>query len=303
MYDAKTKKSCLRRLCHSEHSKSFAFWEGDRPQVVHSRRNVFSPIKMEFQRKNFSEKSKTQLQRPLQTKQKNQEGFSLIVVLTLTPLFITALAYLSALSLSLSQYHKGHQLCHRQLLETQNQFILIIKKLMLLNPRARALRTERRQAEKKLKLAQYSANPKAIAIAQGRLFAVISKQMRHRSKQQKLVSLAHRVQIVARKEFSNLVRLKFKNSVIALEPPKYKFAIKATPLHSLTPDYLPPRNFENKQKASGKWKLDFKSILPPWLSHFVSTDQTLTFQCAATIFRKENQWTPSLSADKSLLSF
>lgn len=303
MYDAKTKKNRLRKICDSEYPKPSTLREDHGPQTGRSWRKVLRQIKMELQRKNFSERIKSRLQRPLQEKQKGQEGFSLVVIITLTPLFITALAVLSALSLSISQYHRGHKICRQQLLETQNQFILIIKKLTRLNPRAQALRRKRKQAKRKLKWAQRTANPKMIVAAKAYLAAVILKQMQHRAKQQNWMSLAQKIQIMARKEFSNIVRMNFKNSIVTLEPPKYKFAIVSKPSRSLTPDYLPQHNFEDKQRVFAKWNLYFKSILPPWISTLVSTDKTLTFQCSATIFRKENQWTPSLNADKSLLSF
>lgn len=226
-----------------------------------------------------------------------------MVTLTLLPLFITILAGLSALSTSLYQYHRGHQLCRRQLLETQNQFILIIKKLTLLNPRAHKLRQKRKLAEKRLKLALGTANLKMIAAAKAHLTVITVKQIKHRAKQQKWISLARKVQHLARREFSHLIKTKFNGSLVTLEPPKYKFAITSKPSLSLTPNHLPQSSFENRQRAFAKWSLRFKSIFPPWLSILVNANGVLTFQCSATISRKENRWTPSLSVDKSLLKF
>ena len=178
-------------------------------------------------------------------------------------------------------------MCRQQLLEAQDQLLIIMKKMMLLNPRAQVLRKKREKAEKRLKWAIGTANPKLIAAAKSYLAFVILQQINHGIKQQKWILQARRVQSLASHKFSDLLRKEFKGALVNLTPPKYKWSMVPNPLFSLTPDYLPSIFFEHRQKAWAQWDIDFKKILPPWLSSLLKTNTLLHFQCATTISKKK----------------
>ena len=304
MYGTKTKSPGLRENRHSRYRKAFTFWGSQRGKVNSKwKRRVQSQAPVEFQRKNIQKEHEVSLRRYLQKTQANQEGFFMMILLAISPLLITSIAFLSVLSVSLSQYHKGHQLCRQQLLETQGQLTLIMKKLRDLNPKSQILRAKKRRAKRLLKVAIKTKVIPAIAAAKAHLVRVTFKQIKHRGRQEKWLMMARRVQIKSPIQFRRLVKSNFKDSLSKLKSPKYKFSLKPSPRLSLTPNYLPRINFENQQLASAQWSIRFKDILPDWLSYLVSTSRNLHFRCSATISRKEGGWRAVLKKDKLSLSF
>ena len=298
MFDAKRKKSQVRKPCGAEHRETASLWRPYFCSTSFSWRDIFSQVKVEIQRKNFSKKNRTHLRGYLQKAKEDQKGFSLIILLVLLPFLVTSLVFLGVLGLSLKHYHKGHRMCRQQLLETQDQLALVIERLVRLNPKSRTLRWKRMQAEKKWRLAQSTGRPAVIAAAAAHLSYVTAQQVRHQARQQKWIFMGRRIQWIGPSEFSSEVRREFKGKVRHLMPPKYPLALQAKPLKSLTPDYQPLPHFEERQKASAHWSLSVRAILPPFLSTFVNAQRKIIFQCSATIFRKEKKWIPSLSADK-----
>ena len=304
MYGTKTKSTGLREGRHSRYRKTFTFWESRRGEVNSEwKKRVQSQSSVEIQRKNIPKEHGVSLRRYLQKTQANQEGFFMIILLAISPLLITTIAFLSVLSVSLSQYHKGHQLCRQQLLETQGQLALIMKRLRDLNPKSQILRAKKKRAKMLLKVAIKTKVVAAIVLAKARLVKVTFNQVKHRGRQEKWLMMARRVQIKSPIQFRRLVKSNFKNSLSKLKSPKYKFSLKPSPRLSLTPDYLPRINFEYQQMASAKWSIRFKDILPDWLSSLVSTSQNLHFRCSATISRKEGEWRAILRKGKLSSSF
>lgn len=190
------------------------------------------------------------------SKNNSNSGFimlgSLIFFVGLLAVFVALLTTFQNLQKWKSQQHSCRQSVHKAQTHLLNGFV----EIMSLNPEAQSLRLQRKMAEQEVKAAP---DPVSKSAAAAHLVAVILRQQLF-SKKQKLI-------IRKSKNQARAALAHFKSSSSTSRIP---FALKRFPPSSMTPDYLPTFNLQQKQKIEIKWKTKFKK-------------STLASQCGSTI--------------------
>lgn len=225
----------------------------------------------------------------------NNSGSVLLMTLLLTPVLLATFSLFFSIALLLTQHTKIQHLCYKHVLLIQKQNQRNLMQLLSLNPKAQKLRQELSLAQKKYKIALSSKVPHLIAAAKANLIYVRIKQGRMALKQ-KQIFIQNRLdrsfwqnQLVhqAKEELTSIYKIK--NPALA---------VKAKPRNSITPSYFLKNNFSQKQTTQFSWKFLYKKIIPHWIYNFLQIPTSYKQSCAATIFRKDNQWTTKLIADK-----
>lgn len=224
-------------------------------------------------------------------------GFILLGCLAFLPLLLSLALGFSLWSLVLQETGETLHFCRETLLAKQKELLIAIAEVVRMNPEARALRQQRKIAELNLKMAMVSANPGAIAKAQVNLQAVVTQQMLFRSRQLRVVS-QYQLRLHSSGEWARQLWLrKFQRSRPKLSIRAPQMALEESPPGELSPDYLPVRNFEDKQAFQLRWKHSHPAL--ELISKNRLSRASAISACATTIYRSEKQWKTSLiSVDK-----
>ena len=184
-------------------------------------------------------------------------------------------------------------ICRQELVAYQRIHLEGIEKLTALNPQARSLRTKRRAAEIKYKIAKKSKNPKFIVAAWAYLKSVILEQKAFAIIQNSIkTSTAARAQLHLRRAQHKINRLHYIHYP-PLNQGAFKPALKKLPRKSMTPDYVLRSRFERKQNMQLFWQI---TLLKKFNK---KTFSDINLSCSATINTQEEPWKVVLShADK-----
>jgi hypothetical protein len=241
---------------------------------------------------------------------RNQKGFASVTLLILTPLIVAAVAVLASGYLILKADGQTRHLCRVRLLDAQAKVSADLHDLMALNNLAATLRAERKIAEAEVSAAA-AFPPVLLPPAQAHQTSVIARQLALAANQKRLilhatmqskmapVQTSHEVQ-------STLSSLNFTHSDdhLSLEfsgrTQTASFDVVASPKSALTPDYMPSRDFERKQVMKISWSFRVSALLPSWIRPLaMSAGIRAHAECSAGLKKGDQQWQPSLNADKS----
>ncbi|MGE3974480.1 MAG: hypothetical protein AB7F59_08145 [Bdellovibrionales bacterium] len=222
-----------------------------------------------------------------------------IFLLTLLPLLVSSLIFLSAFTLLLRSWRSSHQICRDGLLQIQKNIHTTVEKLIRMNPEAQFLRWERRQAHELLKQAK---DPISAAAATANLVRVIIKQKKFRAHQElmKQKTLAtSRVDLQLMKE--KLLLPPIEATYVSTSTPR--LSLRLFPPWDLTPDHERAFGFSQKQQLTVQWSFPALGTQFQWLRRLLSSLPHLKGQCSATIIEKESLWQPSLSKGNFSLNY
>jgi hypothetical protein len=171
-----------------------------------------------------------------------------------------------------------------------------MNQIVKMNKPAQALRRKREAAESRLADAIASGLPPAIATAKAELLAVISEQDSFALKQKAVLVSA--VEDRARAP-GNLKSNKSDGvSQVLAHAFTPGLAVQATPLDSLTPDYIPRANFEKMQSEVFAYKQTLFTHLDAFLRGVLREQKNIhwlkNFSCSATLEQWEDEWRPVL---------
>lgn len=223
----------------------------------------------------------------------NEDGFSLISFVIVLPALMTVIsALLLATGLGLRHRHNQH-LCQKQVLNLQIKQAKHMENLLKLNPKARALRRERRLADKALKSALRSGHPKIIMIAKAAQVAVKSRQLILRGKQQVLISQS-KVGLSNSLSQIRLAQKKADGKVRFDKVPK-SLPVFSKGTESGSPTYHVFPSVAEIQMVAVQWK---QQIPKPWhdlLRYLEFEERSVVGKCAATIRKRSRKWRGELS--------
>lgn len=248
----------------------------------------------------------------------NQRGFGTVALLALLPLFLTLVAGAASAFLLFRSDAKLRHECRTKLLDSQDKVAVHLRKLIALNPKARALRRQRQMAD----AAVMSTPPgTAGAVARARQAYVIDMQLVLAAKQRALIAqgiLASRrgptqaTQAVHRStnEETMLYRGETADRGRNVRSTRVAaFDVRPSPANSLTPDYEPAANFADSQTMRVRWTFGLGSFLPEWVKTWIPLDGLkFAADCSATIAKttpvrlttknskEETKWSPILNA-------
>jgi len=238
---------------------------------------------------------------------KNQNGFALIIFLSLLPL-IMAGGLLVFCGFSFIKTDLGTlNLCRALQLDIQNKAAKKLDSLLKLNPRALKLRLAQKRAENSLALAVKSGNPAAIAAAEAYLLTVRMQRQVLDLKQRSLISTANSVLLVGGQELQsklyqewysqsrgvaswlqgNLQLGSAKIPALAVKPD----FIDVAPMYQLVPQ------FEEAQAWTQEWQIEFKTI--SWARKFFNFHERFQRSCSTSLYSENSLWSAKLKKAKS----
>jgi len=221
-----------------------------------------------------------------------------VFVYALLPLLLSCTIVGVSASLITTEWSRTHHHCRDNLLQAQEILLIASNQLIAMNPKAQALRQERRRAEKAVLEAP---DPYSKAAATAWLTSVIARQLSFRSQQMQMKAKAltkAQMQVAnIRKEFLQKEK-GFQVHHPSLQLPKAKLDLKMTPLWSLTPNFERYYDHEVRQTMTARWQLPIQEILPHWILPFLPS-MSLKNTCSATHKKRSYLWFSALTKAKS----
>jgi len=240
-------------------------------------------------------------------KTKAQAGAANLVLVVTLPFVISMVSASIAGWLLLNRHNSLLHLCRVSLLEIESMRLQRLKQLKALNPQARRLRLARAEADRNLLLARTSLQPKAILAAEAAQKAVVMMQLSLATKQKVLLRTTELETVQRIGMFKkNLVS----QSMASSEPRTIQvfrgpLSVVATPVTSLTPDYVETPQFEVDQLIRARWRFSAFDGFPSWLRyqlqrHFVSSnDISWTLGCSSKPKKQGvRNWQANLAPDR-----
>lgn len=237
-------------------------------------------------RKDFpQQKNPGKSHRQFHQQNKRQNGFILIGLVALTPLFLAALTAIALTLVLTHQIESDRKTCRQGLAEGLENGAPFIQKLMALNPQAQALRIQVIITKAKLATALATKNLTAIALYTRQL--QILKKTQKLLHQNQLILLQTGNQVLRTAQLNTWRRLQLKKTSIhsrAANPP----LLKSFAVHPDDPDMAPTwsldKNFSLAQKVKQTWLLTYQLKGP--LSHFMQTAGRMEDSCEITLSHK-----------------
>ena len=217
-----------------------------------------------------------------------------MAMIVFAPLFLTILAVLSIVLLSIYQVTSADRVCKREVLRLQHELSLLMKSLSKLNHVAQALRKKRELADENLAAALATGYGPAIAAAAAAQRAVVLEQQALALKQHQLLSQAG-----LERELSEQ-RLRALGSSVGIQElrstPTHAatLAVRAQPITSITPDYVEAPSFRERESQTYQYKINLFERWPPWLQQHVLNPKPVSTACSATLSPQEENWKPIL---------
>ncbi len=218
----------------------------------------------------------------------NKRGSANLLLLVLLPLILSIAAVALAGALSIHFTEKTNFICRQGVLNAENQMLSSLKKLMSLNPMAKTLR-QMNHASKLTLIIPIYGQLGAMSIQEARvLFHSLQLKIIHTANFQMMSSLnLTKSQIKSSFQFfSSPTTTEWIHSEILNSP---SLAVEARPRDSLTPDYVPKKNFTELMLSQIKWKVQISKLLPQWLTNFLRDpqifpqDYLLNLSCAGSL--------------------
>jgi hypothetical protein len=243
---------------------------------------------------------------------KNENGNVTLALLGLLPLCLAVFLTVIAIFYVLRTHGVNLHECRTRLMRAESERLLVMQELMSLNPEARKLRAQEKYAMKAVRAARLTGNPQAIAAAEAAHGVVLALQLALSTKQKSLLLKANLEARISLSRLKSAIKTETNKdeqtyssigkSVIGdMSEEREVLAVEAKPSDSLTPDYEPAPNFEERERMRLTWKFWPARLLPDWLSYAEPylRDFFIDGQCSSTAEKKgNNQWRSRLAADK-----
>ncbi|HAG90530.1 MAG TPA: hypothetical protein DCL41_01585 [Bdellovibrionales bacterium] len=193
--------------------------------------------------------------------------------------------------------------CVHRVLRLQNDLKKPLVQILKLNPRAKRLRVQQAQTQKRLARAVATGNEALAAVLTARLIWIANQQLLLRAKQEGLFLQAgllrqefHHQSIPGSRQVQKWTHYPDESKTLALT---------AYPPGSLSPSYKPSMNFSNLQKKSYKISKQISfGFLPERFFSGLPKFLKLNRSCTATLKKQgEFRWTPILKKDKASWRF
>lgn len=259
----------------------FAIWSVLSPAVVFLRRSLVG-------------RGRLALESDSPKKTKNSEmGFFHMAMIVFAPLFLTILAVISIVLLSIYQITAADRVCKKEVLRLQHELSLLLKGLNKLNHLATALRRKRNIADENLAAAIASGYGPAIAAATAAQRAVILEQQALAAKQQQILTQAGLERSLSEQ------RLRVQGVSVGIQELQSTLthsstlAVRAQPITSITPDYVEAAAFRERESQTYQYKINLFQRLPIWLQQH-ALNQPVATACSATLSSQEENWKPIL---------
>lgn len=226
-------------------------------------------------------------------------GFALVALLAAMPLMISVLVGLSLAAMALKNRTELFATCRAEVWNAQKDMSQMLRNLVSLNPRAKALRAQRKLAEAEVKAARASMNPPLIAAAETHRALILNRQMYLRAEQERILFQARARRAMARAQMNQAAHAK-QGRVTDFFSPVTALAVERFPPHDLTPDHTPKPGFAGEQKLQFRWHAELFQGTPEWLLKSAALSR-LRFngECSATLKEEKESWRPQLVAAKS----
>lgn len=223
---------------------------------------------------------------------RNSKGFSAIAFLILLPFLLITSSVLASSYIVMRSDSEIRHVCRSWLLEAQDEIGDTLEDLVSLNAQARRLRATRKTIEN---AARVALTPQAQLAAQTALKATILAQTQLAARQRALYfrgkTLSRTAPLRVKQELERrllqtrrITRDDFQSLGLQTQIHPGQFAVIASPVESLTPDYFPAPHFSETQTTSVHWRFSTAAILPRWLNSFVASSNLQSgADCAVTL--------------------
>lgn len=224
----------------------------------------------------------------------SDRGFALVSLLVLAPLSMAVLVALATMYFVLARKSAAQSACVRESARLQSELARQMIALQRLNRPAARLRRERAASERALRIAITAANPAAIASARAAQRAVLLAQLALRTRQNAILSAASFARTRAHLELRQRLRAYRVEAFRAGGGPPRGLAVRPTPEHALTPDYVPVASFAREQRQSYEFRLPLRPTFLP--ETWRGGDYLQPAACAATLKGDSKAWRVSILA-------
>ncbi len=237
---------------------------------------------------------------------KTEEGFVLILFLSLLPVFITGMLIIMASINTIQNDLAMKYECRQGGLEGQRLSAPLLASLLKLNSRAVHLRMRRNQALSEIAAATLSKNALALSTATKKLIKVRKQQEELDGLQKQIIKQANlilnsastKTNLKLYKTASSLSNIFAKFRLTTLISKKTKLAIYPD-LPDLAPIYRLEKDFEVAQSLAHEWQ--FLITTQPPFSYFIPGTFTYKKTCAVTLHKEFSQWHPKVFTGKHSL--
>ncbi len=215
----------------------------------------------------------------------------MIALLGILPLLVTFVLVTAAVFYICKKKSLAQSQCIQHSVKTQNSLRKMLKKILQMNPSAKRLQQRRLHADANLVQALAGGNPALIAGAKAIRDLVILQQLEFGARQRGLLRLADLQRQRRDMEFyAQGYRHHHKNLETRHGQPT-ALAVKAYPVHSLSPEYQLSPDFTRKQALGYRYAVDLK---PPFWNGFLAAF-TQTIECSISLTRstgifREGDW-------------
>ena len=233
---------------------------------------------------------KTSIQTEKYINQTGEEGFIMIISLAIIPLLLCICFLLVAYSNYSYVSLTALNTCRKHLLTGQDKIRLEMTKLIDMNPRAKSMRKQVKQARRAV---QNAKTPYSLAAATAYLIFTLGRQQLLAGEQKIHISKA---KLYGLTYSSKLVRdLKKLNKDSKINVGDFPFALIHSPASSPTPDYEEENNFINQQKVEASWSM--KNYNLKFVNALINqaTSPDIKGNCGASIDNEEGlKWSAIL---------
>jgi hypothetical protein len=232
-------------------------------------------------------------------RQNSEMGFVHMALVVFAPLLVTILVLLAVVLSSIYQITAADRVCKKEAMRTQHELSLLLKSLVGLNFSARMLRNKKWKAEAQLAAALASGNPATIAAASAFVKSVLIEQRALAVRQQRLLEMAtferqiSQPRLFSQSAQAGLQQLRVLNGSSNL-------GVLPQPPFSLTPDYVAPENFKERQSQTFRYQLNLFDRAPPFIQQYLKHPLLreilvpVPASCSATLATQEENWKPRL---------
>lgn len=229
----------------------------------------------------------------------SEKGFVTTLLIALLPLILAIGIGLAFSSKVLFHWHYTHKMCRSETMGLQKNLGELLRSLMLLNPQAYKLRTDKIIATAKLAAAVAAANPPVIAFYTAKIARIHAQQLRLDRQQKLILSMAKmqmtkwQIKMTTKFQLKTLGPMRLEHSF------QHDLAVEPFPKGDIAPAYNLKNNFEQEQIVGAKWFSSLNRLLPNPMQSLLKSNRTLTGECYATLKQRKLSWKPALSEAKS----
>ena len=207
----------------------------------------------------------------------------MIGFVVILPLFISMGFLFISLVYGLNLHVQSYSLCYQTGAKIQMQLKEKLIRLLSMNPKAKNLRLRRKRAEILLKKSLLTGNPTAVSFAVKKLMWIKNLQKIFSIRQRRIILQS---QMIVKKEWQKFViqSKKLKNHFQKKEN-KTPLAVVKKPKNSLSPDYIPMKNFSENQKIKIRWTMNIFQNLPSFIKELFYFNKVSRHHCTVSLER------------------